>query len=151
MSYKPVSKIKAAVAKRLRVGVSRVKIEPAVILQKVSSKFMFSNAAIREIIDKKEYILKPLKQRQYKIYRGLKKPANFVFDRDKFKSTHLKSLLKRKIITKKQIWIQHVRAGRLFLKQNRTKLKEPYRVLYRRLKGGAYLYNIKKLYANLNE
>ena len=79
----------------------------------------------------------PMKTRSYRIVRS---KAQRKSPQDRVRPTHVKDLLARKIITRKQHWIHHVREARQFLKTHKGSVpSHKYRVVYRRIKGGLYL------------
>ena len=111
--------LKEALSKHLEIGVSRISFKDAA-LEKIYDKARttWTNELVRTLIKEKLIRLKPKATRKYKIYYGKKKALKETLG-EKFNPHHklknvksLKYLLKRKIITKKDMWIRKIRALR---------------------------------------
>lgn len=140
ISHTKPLRIKELLSKKLKIGESRLRFTDKTweILNKQEVTNV-TNKLIREIIEASAYRVIPAKIREYKIYYGKVKRSD-VKVRDKIKPTNkLSYLLKRKIITKKDIWIKKIREIRAYLKTKKEELgNKKYRELRANAKGNVY-------------
>ena len=144
---KDLTFIKERISKILQKGTSRIRFTPQA-LAKIYEQEMINNQFIRSLLKDKLIKIIPKAERKYKIYMKQKRKLPLELQKKiaeskvpcKFKKTNsLKYLLKRKIVTDKDIWIKKVRQLRAELKTHKPHIsKLEYRTLRQKIKGNKY-------------
>jgi len=151
--------LKEKIAKKLKIGVSRVRLKKELVKEYIKDKkLLYANSTARQFI-KKGIVIKPEKRRGYRIlkYRSKKekralikqfiknpKNENLRFSKlikYKLKNQRPSKLIKNKTLTDKKRWIFQIRALRAFLKENKPLILQKglnYGVLRKACKSSKY-------------
>jgi ribosomal protein L19E len=148
---KNLSFIKEKISEDTGVGKSRIRFNSE-SLKLIYDKNKTLNEIVKTLVTEKKTLLRiiPKKKRIYKILQKEKKkidpellkrveanlkPHQKIIYK---KTSSLKYLKSRKIVTDKDIWIKKVREYRKLLKENKTFLGKNYRILRNKIKGNVY-------------
>lgn len=148
LKTKNLDKLKEKLSKKLDVGTSRIRLTPEAL------KVVYKNESriwTAELVNEVKPLIKiiPKKKRLYKIYKtDLKnRPKTTVVKLASGKELVVKNRLKnyaslnylvrRKIVSKKQIWIRKVRELRAYLKSEKSSVSN-YRLLRNKIKANHY-------------
>lgn len=162
-TFKSLKLLKQKISKKLQVGVSRIRLKPKGLeqLKKSGESTTHSGRLVQKLACEEFIRLIEKKTRRYKIYPVSKKnlksflqsrvKANVqskTFKRNsvkqktqKFKFKNYQSLkycMRRKVLTKKDLWISNVRALRNILKAQKKNPAIKYQLQRSRIKGGFY-------------